>query len=101
LMRLGPATGSAWGNLTVEAFKTDHTHNSQGYVIEEDPRPGRMREDYLEKLGVPRGPLWGMLQRGKPIEFAGRKITPEEAVGPPRPGRKVVYTVTRGLRRQF
>jgi ribonuclease Z len=89
---IGPGDRVRVGNLTVEAFKTDHTHNSQGYVIEEDPRPGRMREDYLEKLGVPRGPLWGMLQRGKPIEFAGRKITPEEAVGPPRPGRKVVYT---------
>jgi len=89
---IGPGDTVRVDNLTVKAFKTDHTYNSLGYVVEEDPRPGKMREEYLDMLGVPRGPLWGMLQRGKTIEYAGRRITPEEALGPPRLGRRVVYT---------
>ncbi|MCS6770335.1 MAG: ribonuclease Z [Candidatus Caldarchaeum sp.] len=79
-------------NVTVSNFPTEHTSLSYGYVMQEDTRPGKMREDLLDSLGVPRGPLWGMLQRGKPIEFNNRVIKPEEARGPPRPGRKVVYT---------
>lgn len=79
-------------NVNVSSFKTDHTAYSLGYVLKEDERPGRMRQEFLDSLKVPRGPLWGMLQRGRSIEFRGRLITPEEAMEPPRPGRKVVYT---------
>lgn len=78
--------------VTVTAFKTDHTTNSLGYIVKEEDRPGKMRVDFLESLGVPRGPLWGQLQRGNSIKYGGRVITPEEALGPPRPGRKIVYT---------
>ncbi|MEM1946245.1 MAG: ribonuclease Z [Candidatus Caldarchaeum sp.] len=77
---------------TITCFKTEHTTLSYGYVLQESSRPGRMREQFLDSLGVPRGPLWGMLQRGKPITFNNRVITPEEAMDPPRPGRKIVYT---------
>jgi len=51
-----------------------------------------MRVEYLESIGLPRGPLWGKLQRGYAVVYKGRRITPEEAVGPPRKGRVVVYT---------
>ncbi|MCS7129317.1 MAG: ribonuclease Z [Candidatus Caldarchaeum sp.] len=89
---LPPNTSVRVDNVTVSNFPTEHTSLSYGYVMQEDTRPGKMREDLLDSLGVPRGPLWGMLQRGKPIEFNNRVIRPEEAMGPPRPGRKVVYT---------
>ncbi|MDW8083865.1 MAG: ribonuclease Z [Candidatus Caldarchaeum sp.] len=79
-------------NATVSCFKTDHTSFSLGFVLKEDERPGRMRTEFLDSLKVPRGPLWGMLQKGSSIEFQGRVITPEEAMEPPRPGRKIVYT---------
>ncbi|MEM2236876.1 MAG: ribonuclease Z [Candidatus Caldarchaeum sp.] len=78
--------------VTVTCFRTEHTALSFGYVLQEAPRPGRMREEFLDSLGVPRGPLWGMLQKGRPITFNNRLITPEEAMDPPRPGRKIVYT---------
>ncbi|GBC68744.1 Ribonuclease Z [archaeon HR01] len=79
-------------NLTVGCTSSDHTQEVLAYYIQEDSRPGKMREDFLDSLGVPRGPLWGRLQRGKPIIYGGRTITPEEAVGPPRRGRRIVYT---------
>ncbi|MEM0441038.1 MAG: ribonuclease Z [Candidatus Caldarchaeum sp.] len=79
-------------NVTVSCFQTDHTTYSLGYVLKEDERPGKMRQEFLDSLGVPRGPLWGRLQRGESITFGGRVITPDEAMEPPKPGRKIVYT---------
>jgi len=76
----------------IEAIKTEHTTESLAYKLQEKERPGRMRVEYLESIGLPRGPLWGKLQRGHAVVYKGRRITPEEAVGPPRKGRVVVYT---------
>lgn len=77
---------------SVEAMGTDHTTFSLAYKLKERDRPGRMRVEFLESIGLPRGPLWGRLQRGRPVYYKGRLIRPEEAVGPPRRGRVVVYT---------
>jgi len=77
---------------TVESIRSEHTVDSFAYRLREKERPGRMRVEYLESIGLPRGPLWGRLQRGHAVIYKGRRITPEEAVGPPRKGRVVVYT---------
>ena len=81
---------------TVTAFATTHGMESLGYVLEEDPRPGRFDRERAISLGVPPGPLFGRLQRGETVcivkEGTGTDITPEQVMGPSRPGRKVVYT---------
>lgn len=76
----------------VEAARADHTVPSIAYKLREKDRPGKMNVEYLEEIGLPKGPLWGRLQMGEPIEFGGRIIRPDEVMGPPRPGRKIVYT---------
>ncbi|PSP28778.1 ribonuclease Z [Halobacteriales archaeon QH_10_67_22] len=43
-------------------------------------------------LGIPPGPKYSKLHAGEPVEHDGRTIEPGEVVGPPRPGRRVVYT---------
>jgi ribonuclease Z len=44
-------------------------------------------------LGVPEGPLWGALQRGEPVAGGdGATVSPEQVLGPPRPGRKIVVS---------
>jgi len=78
--------------FVVEALRTRHTVESFAYRLRERDRPGKMRVEYLESIGLPRGPLWGELQRGRAVVFGGRTITPEEAVDPPRKGRVVVYS---------
>jgi len=42
---------------------------------------------------VPNGPERGALQGGEPVKLAdGRTVTPDQVLGPPRPGRKLVIT---------
>ena len=76
----------------VKSFTVIHHGECYGYVFEEKPRPGKFNVEKALKLGIPRGPLWKMLQEGKTIEINGRIIRPEDVLGPPRKGRKIVYT---------
>ncbi|MFB6140010.1 MAG: ribonuclease Z [Halosimplex sp.] len=77
----------------VRAVRTDHRTQSVGYALVEDDRKGRFdREKAEEELGLPPGPKYSKLHRGEPVEHEGRTIEPEEVVGPPRPGRRLVYT---------
>ena len=77
----------------VRAFEVDHRTSAVGYALVEDDRKGRFdREKAEEELGIPPGPKYSKLHAGEPVEHDGRVIQPEEVVGPPRPGRKLVYT---------
>lgn len=76
----------------VIAFKVRHVKESFGYALIEDPRPGKFDPKKAEELGVPRGPLWKVLQEGKSVRINGREIKPEDVMGPPRKGLKVVYS---------
>ena len=76
----------------IHAFNVDHGVAALGYALVEEMRLGRFDVDMARRLGVPEGPLFGRLHRGETIEVGGRAITPDQVVGSPRPGRKVVYT---------
>ena len=76
----------------VRTFRTDHRTRSMGYVLVEDDRKGRFDRERAEELGVPVGPAFGRLHAGEPVELEDRVVEPDEVVGPPRPGRRVVYT---------
>lgn len=77
----------------IRAFATDHDAPSVGYALVEDDRKGRFDREYAEEeLGLSPGPEYSKLHNGEAVEHDGRTIEPEEVVGPPRPGRTVVYT---------
>ena len=59
-----------------------------GYVIYEDERPGEFDPETATALGVVEGPEFGQLQRGEIV----RGVRPEQVLGPPRAGRKVVIS---------
>jgi ribonuclease Z len=74
-------------------FATDHRTPSVGWALLEDARPGRFHPDKAAALGVPKGPLFGALQHGKPVTLEdGRVVSPDEVVEAPRRGRRVVIT---------
>ncbi|HNX17683.1 MAG TPA: ribonuclease Z [Methanoregula sp.] len=81
---------------TVTGFAVSHGMPALGYVLEEDPRPGRFDRERAIELGVPPGPLFGRLQRGETIRVtkdgAEKEIVPTDVMGAARPGRKIVYT---------
>ncbi|WP_136689433.1 ribonuclease Z [Halorhabdus amylolytica] len=77
----------------IRAIETEHRTRSVGYVLTEDDRKGRFdRQKAEEELGIPPGPKYSTLHAGEPVEHDGRTVRPEEVVGPPRPGRTVVYS---------
>ena len=76
-----------WGPLK-------HTTLCLGYRLEEHPRPGKFNPSKAKTLGIPSGPLWGMLQQGHTVKLAdGMNVSPDQVLGPPRPGRKICYAV--------
>ena len=76
----------------VRAFPLEHTKTCVGYTLEELDRPGVFNPEEAEKLKVPRGPLWGKLQKGETvINSEGVEVRPEQVVGKARQGRKFSY----------
>ncbi|HQI14017.1 MAG TPA: ribonuclease Z [Methanolinea sp.] len=95
-VELRPGSAVWFEGYTVRAFGTDHGMAGLGYVLCEDPRPGRFNRQKAIDLGVPPGPLFGRLQRGETVRVVRNgdtvEVRPDEVMGPPRPGRKIVYT---------
>jgi ribonuclease Z len=77
---------------SITCVEADHSIPSLAYSLEEKPRPGKFNLGKAKKLSIPEGPLFRRLQEGRPVTVGGRKILPEQVLGPSRPGRKVVYT---------
>lgn len=78
--------------MTISAFANTHGPNSLGYKLREHERKGKFNRERAMELGIPEGALFGRLQRGEEIFLGKRTITPEMVLGPPRPGRTVVFS---------
>ena len=89
-----PGQRIARKDYAIIPFAVDHRGaRAVGYAIAEDDRKGRFNPDRARELGVPEGPLWGEIHRGRPVTLPdGRVIKPDELVGEARSGRKVVVT---------
>lgn len=81
-------------DFAIVPFAVDHRGaRSLGYALVEEDRKGRFNPDLARELGVPEGPLWGEIHRGRAVTLGdGRVIEPSVLVGAPRPGRRVVIT---------
>lgn len=76
--------------LEVTAAALSHRVPSFAYCFSEAGRP-HLDSQRLADLGVPRGPLWGALQRGQTVTLEdGRSIQPEEVLAAPEHRRKVI-----------
>jgi ribonuclease Z len=75
-------------------YQVDHKDKTAlGYALVEEIRLGRFNPELAREMGIPEGPAWGRLHRGEPVTLDdGRVVQASELVGPPRPGRKVVFT---------
>jgi ribonuclease Z len=94
ICELEPGQRIARGDYAIVSFPVDHRGaRAIGYVLEEEDRKGRFNPERARELGVPEGPLWGEIHRGRAVTLDdGRVIEPSLLVGAPRPGRRVVIT---------
>jgi ribonuclease Z len=77
----------------IEAAKSNHVVTSLAYAFVEKPRLGKFYPKKARALGVPEGELWSRLQHGDKVRLPNRRvISPEQVMGLPRQGRKIVYT---------
>lgn len=79
---------------SIVPYQVDHKDKTAlGFALIEEIRLGRFNPDLAREMGIPEGPAWGRLHRGESVTLDnGRVVQAAELVGPPRPGRKVVFT---------
>ena len=87
-----PGDALEFDEYTVRVGDAAHNVPAVFYALEENLRPGKFNKARALELGIPEGRLFSLLQSGKTVEHKGKTFTPDMVLGPPRPGRKVVYT---------
>jgi ribonuclease Z len=93
LVELEPGAELERGDYRLETFAVDHGVSAVGYALVEAERPGRFDVATADRLGVPDGPMRGVLQGGEPVTLdGGAVVRPEDVLGPARAGRRLVLT---------
>jgi ribonuclease Z len=88
VVELAPNDELARDGYRIAAFATEHVPGGLGFAVVEDPRPGEFDPLRARDLGLTPGPDFGRLQRGEVVDG----VRPEQVMGEPRRGRKVVLT---------
>jgi ribonuclease Z len=77
----------------INVLRVDHNVLAVSYSLEEFLRPGKFDKQKALDLGIPEGPLFSKIQRSETIKLKnGETITPEQVLGEPRIGRKIVFS---------
>jgi ribonuclease Z len=93
LQEIRPGDRLTRDQYDILVFETEHRADTLGFALVEHPRLGRFNPDRARALGIPEGPLWGRLHKGDTVTLDdGRRFGPADLVGPPRQGRRLVYT---------
>jgi ribonuclease Z len=92
LEELGPNEELRRDDYAIAPFEVRHRVKAYGYALIEDERPGRFDDALARELGVTPGPDFGRLQRGETVAGSKGDVRPEQVVGEPRRGRKVVLS---------
>ncbi len=92
LVELEPGEGVEHDGFEIGAFEVEHRMKALGYAYVEPERPGRFDVDAARELGIADDRDFGRLQRGETVSVDGSEVRPDQVMGEPRPGRKVVIT---------
>jgi ribonuclease Z len=78
------------GEFTIDCFPVRHRYTDSFGFTFQSPARRHLQPERLASLGIPDGPMRGELAAGRPVVIAGRMIDPEDVLGPPSGGRKLV-----------
>jgi ribonuclease Z len=93
VLEIRPGDRLSRDQYDIVVFETEHRADTLGFALVEHPRLGRFNPDRAQELGIPEGPLWGRLHKGQTVTLEnGQSFGPADLVGPPRKGRRLVYT---------
>jgi ribonuclease Z len=92
LQELDPSDAVSFDGFCVGAYGVVHRLEALGYALFEDERPGRFDPDAAERLGVRPGPEFGRLQSGEEVGGRDGTVRPQDVMGEPRPGRRIVIS---------
>jgi ribonuclease Z len=88
---LTPGSTVELDGYSVRTARADHPVPALAFRLEEGPKRGRFDGELARSLGL-RGPDFGRLEAGESVRVGDRLVRPEEVMGPPRPGRSIVYS---------
>jgi ribonuclease Z len=92
LVELAEGDAVAHDGYEVRSFAVEHRMRALGYALVEDERPGRFDPEAATRLGVKPGPDFSRLQEGESVSGSDGAVAPDQVMGAPRRGRKVVVT---------
>jgi ribonuclease Z len=92
LVELQPGEAVEHEGFEICAFGVEHRMKALGYAYVEPERPGRFDVEAARTLGVADARDYGRLQRGETVSVDGSDVRPDQVLGEPRQGRKVVIT---------
>ena len=64
-----------------------------GIQVRRAGQAGKIRPRRARALGVPKGPLWGKLQKGESVNTPEKTVQPSEVPGPARRGGHIAFAV--------
>jgi ribonuclease Z len=88
---LQPGSTLELDGYTVRTAPAVHPVPTLAYRVEEVAKRGRFDGPLARSLGI-HGPDFARLEAGEPVRVGERLIHPEDVMGPPRPGRSIVYS---------
>lgn len=92
VLELEDGAAVAADGFRIVARRVEHAGVCLGFRVEEDERRGKVDLERAKAAGLEPGPLVGRLLEEGSVEIGGRRVRREDVVGPPRPGRVVVYS---------
>src|SRR5215207_4372614 len=92
LIELAPGDAIEHEGFEMRGCAVEHRMAALGYAYVEPERPGRFDVDAARGLGIRDARDFGRLQRGETISVNGSDVSPDQVMGDPRPGRKLVVT---------
>jgi ribonuclease Z len=88
LVELDPSDEIEGDGYRIAPVPAAHRGPAYAYVLYEHERPGAFDPAAAQRLGLEPGPEFGRVQRGETV----RGVSPEQVMGPSRPGRKLVLS---------